>query len=100
MTHYFDVSYMTAPLAYTYGASNLATMLLKYIVRQQSSGLLSSYGQIDGLFSPSEHANYWNQWFPEVKNLGHYYSPVDIRVNEYEGMRRNLNSLSNITQKL
>jgi len=98
MAHYFDVSYMTAPLAYTYGISNLSARILKHLLRQPSAEFQSEYGKIRGIFSPSEHTYYWNKWLPEKTDKGHYYAPEDINNNDYVVLRRSIASLSNITE--
>ncbi|MFO7603913.1 MAG: sulfotransferase [Gammaproteobacteria bacterium] len=99
VAQHFNVAYMTAPLAYAHGASNLITRLLKPILGRPKPIFTSNYGSVKGLFSPSEHAHFWYQWFPENATMGHYHSPYQLDTDSYTDLRNCLDSLAAITNR-
>jgi len=48
------------------------------------------------MFSPSENAHYWFQWFPEDGELGHYVMPERVIPDTHEELRRGLDSMAGI----
>ena len=96
VTRYFQVGYMTAPLAYSHGLSSMVTRLLRPWIGRPTATFESGYGNIPGLLVPSEHVYYWSKWFPEDENLGHYVPPETVSDKEYADLRRSLHSLASI----
>lgn len=99
ITQYFQVGYMTAPLAYAYGLSNLFCHLSRPLTGRPPAAFESHYGHIPGIFSPSEHANYWFQWFPENGELGHYLDPSELDSNTLTDIQKCLDTLSSLKKK-
>lgn len=99
ITQQLEVGYLTAPVNYFYGLSNLLTRLLKPWIGRPQEGFRSEYGNIRGLLSPGEHAHYWYQWFPSEGLLGHYVSPEDIDVTAYTPLVKSIGSLSTILNR-
>ncbi|MFE8032939.1 sulfotransferase family protein [Thiohalocapsa marina] len=99
LTQHFKLGYMTAPVAYTCGVANLSTRALRPWLGRPKSGFESHYGQITGIFSPSEHHNYWARWFPETVDLGHYSDPYTADMARFEGLETDLASLSAILER-
>ncbi|NEV64837.1 sulfotransferase [Thiorhodococcus minor] len=99
ITEYFDVAYVTAPLGYAYGFANALTRILRPWLGRPKTVFSSDYGRIPGIFSPSEHANIWFQWFPRDGQLGHYLPPSNIDFAAYSDLERNVRSLSRIMRR-
>jgi hypothetical protein len=59
----------------------------------------STYGNIKGVFSPSEHGNFWFRWFPRESELGHYVDPEDLKLEDYETLKPALDSIAAICGK-
>lgn len=97
VTQHFQVSYMTAPLGYAYGMIHTLSRLMRPWLGRPRAVYESHYGRTPGLFAPSEHANYWFQWFTEDAQLGHYCDPQSVDPAACADLRRSLATLATIT---
>ncbi|MDM8561055.1 sulfotransferase [Candidatus Parabeggiatoa sp. HSG14] len=99
ITQQFQVGYFTAIMGYLYGMSNLINRFTRPLLGRTAPLFKSNYGNIKGILSPSEHANYWFQWFPSDSDLGHYVKPDKINLQDYESLKRSIESITVIMQK-
>lgn len=94
-----QVGYFTAVMGYLYGMPNIITRLMQPLLDRRTPIFESHYGNIKGFFSPSEHANYWFQWFPSDGNLGHYVKLDEINLRDYDSLKQSIESITVIMQK-
>ncbi|MEK7991294.1 MAG: sulfotransferase [Thiotrichaceae bacterium] len=99
ISHTFQTAYFPHPMDYCYGASNLIHRSLKPWLTRPKANFKSNYGYIDGFLSPTEDAHYWQQWFKEREEQGHYIDPSIINKEEYISLIQNLSSLTYIMKK-
>lgn len=100
----FQVSYLPRMMNYTFGLLNCNYLIVrKFLDRHKKNiGFKSSYGKIEGLFSPSEHINFWLLWISIMKYATHSISNQNLSVLErlkLNKMKNNLDSLSMIANK-
>jgi len=100
ITQQLQVGYFTAVMGYLYGMPNIIARLIRPFLDRETPPIFEShYGKIKGFFSPSEHANYWFQWFPSNSNLGHYVEPDEINLQDYYSLKKSIQSITVIMQK-
>lgn len=99
ITQQFRVAYFTSAMGYFYGMPNLVMRLLRPFIGRPSPVYESTYGSIKGVFSPSEHANFWFRWFPRESEFGHYVEPEGLQVQDYETLKPALDSVAAICGK-
>lgn len=99
ITQQLQVSYFTMFMGVLYGMPNLMHRFLKLILARPGPVFDSKYGRIKGVLSPSEHAAYWLQWFPETLENGHYTDPAMVNFNDLKNLKRGTESIAAIMQK-
>lgn len=99
ITQQFQVGYFTAPMGYLYGMSNLLHRLLRKHISRPKPLFESNYGKVKGIMSPSEHANFWYQWFPTNDIMGNYVDPKNINLHDYDTLKDNIKSITTIIGK-
>ncbi|MCP3928809.1 MAG: sulfotransferase [Bacteroidetes bacterium] len=99
LTQQLQVGYFTAIMGYLYGMSNMVNLIIRPLLRRPEPIFHSNYGNIKGILSPSEHPNFWFQWFPSDGDLGHYVKPDGINLRNYESLKQSVESITVIMRK-
>ena len=99
VTQQLEVAYFTVAMGFLYGIPNITNRLMRPLLGRPTPVFKSHYGNTKGLLSPSEHANYWFQWFPYNDKMGHYVKPDKINLEDYESLQRSIESITSILQK-
>lgn len=99
ITQNIEVCYFTAVLGYCYGLANVYFRLTHRIVKRPRPRYTSRFGSIRGLFAPSEHANFWLQWFPEDEVSGHQTDPQRVDWERFALLRDYVASFTAITRR-
>lgn len=86
-------------MGYLYGIPNTLHYVMRPILRRPKTIFESNYGKIKGILSPSEHPNYWFQWFPSDSEQGHYIDPEEVKLEEYATLRQGIESITAIMRK-